>query len=411
MNEDNIKKETNDIQKSFLDKVIIILVVLSCIFVVYKSIEHIFISKYDPIVPRKYQKEVYNLNKGEWILVEDEMSNHRATSFLHLLPDGNVVILGDGREITNFIDLFDTTTMKIIKRISLENNKCNGYNSTSLSNGNVFISGGRACLLDSSGKLYYKNLLSAEIFDNKTSKFNNVKNLDEYKQWYNSALLENGHILLIPPVRENTDSHIIYNPEKNEYYKANSSIKPYGSKFFKLENGDVIIFHPLNFMYKTERNDNFIYKLKENKFEIYEYLPVEKTMIQLDKEHYLTIGFTSKETIGNIYNIKTKKLIPVKNKINQTRRPTIIDPNLTLLKNGNVLILGINSISDKYKDRKHNRYKAYIYDRQRNIFYEIPSIPYSLHSTNSVILKNGDVLFAGGLVDGNGSNKLLVYKY
>ena len=52
---------------------------------------------------------------------------------------------------------------------------------------------------------------------------------------------------------------------------------------------------------------------------------------------------------------------------------------------------------DKRYARKYNKYTAYIYDNQRNIFYQIPSTPYPFVPTNSIMLKNGDILFAGGI--------------
>ena len=404
----NIEK----IPRNIFDRLIIFLVILSCCFVAFKGIDKVLTYKYDPIVPRKYQKEIYNLDKGQWIVVEDELSDPIGSPFLHLLPDGNVLILGESNTIVNTVDIFDTTLMKIIKRIPLKNNKCHGYNSTSLKNGNVFVSGGRACLLDSNKRVYFNMLQTAEVFDSKIYEFKDVKNLDLPEHYANSILLNNGHVLLIPPIEGKLDTHLIYNPEKNEYYRANSNIKPHGTKFFRLANGDVIIFNYSNFhqINKMDKTNNFIYKIKENKFETYEYLPVYKTMIQLDKECYLTLGFTSENSKGAIYNIKTKKLIPVKNRINRTRK-AIIDPHLTLLKNGNVLILGVNSISTKRKDRINAKPSAYIYDKKRNIFYEIPAIPYLLGSTNSIMLKNGNILVAGGLRRLDGSRKLFVYKY
>lgn len=411
--EENYKNWCKDywikIKSITFDKLIIFLVIFSCILVAYKCIDYIFTYKYDPIVPRKYQKEIYNLDKGQWIVVEDELSDPIGRPFLHLLPDGNVLILGESNTIVNTVDIFDTTLMKIIKRIPLKNNKCHGYNSTSLKNGNVFVSGGRACLLDSNKRVYFDLLHTAEVFDSKIYEFKDVKNLDLPEHYANSILLDNGHVLLIPPYEKRVDTHLIYNPKKNEYYRANSNIKPHGTKFFRLENGDVIIFNYSNFNQMNKTN-NFIYKIKENKFETYEYLPVYKTMIQLDKECYLTLGFTSENSKGAIYNIKTKKLIPVKNRINRTRK-AIIDPHITLLKNGNVLILGVNSISTKRKDRINAKPSAYIYDKKRNIFYEIPTIPYLLGSTNSIMLKNGNILVAGGLRRLDGSRKLFVYEY
>lgn len=402
--------DSNNKKINFLDKIIIILLLFSIIFIIYKCVDYSLNKKFDPIVPREYRKEIYNLNKGKWILLDDEMSNSRATSFLHMLPDNNVLILGDGIELANYADVFDPNENKITSRILLNDHKCGGYNSTSLANGDVLIFGGRACLFDINKKLYFQNLLTTDFFDGKTYKFSKVAQLKEHKLWNNSLLLNNGHILLLPSIEKKVDTHLIYNPEKNEYYKANSNIKPYGNKFFKLENGDVIIFNPANFNHIKNTN-NFIYKLKENKFETYDYLPVERTIIQLDNENYLTIGFTPKETIGAVYNIKTKKLIFVKNQINKTRKPTIIDPTLTLLKNGNVLILGINSKDYNQDYKKIDEDSAYIYDRQKNIFYEISSIPYPLHSSSSIMLNDGSILFAGGLIKGKSSNKLYIYKY
>ena len=381
-------------------------------------------------------------DKGHWVVAEDTMDKPRSPATANLLPDGNVLIMGGLNDSADTAEIFDPNQMKIVKSIPLNDGRFYDYSATSLLNGDVFIAGGYVYenrrnhnstnQHETNKELYLTN--TTKIFDSKTYEFKDTKNL-KYKMANGNLaqLLSNGNVLLLSNTiltdisRENFRFQI-YDPTKNDYYEVKNMMHriKVGVNFFNLNNGD-IIFH-CYWAYPNKKCKGCgswcLYNVNDNKFEIYpDDLPYEILFIQLDNEKYLSIQPFIDHSSGYTYNINTKEKIPVNNNIPKTwRAGTKIQS--VLLDNGNVLILGINanSIKGEEKNRKladyhslRDKYSAYIYDKTKNIFYEVSAPPYPVYEAGIIKLKNGDILVAGGsyLKDYKRgySNKIQIFKY
>lgn len=359
-----------------------------------------------------------NFNKGKWIVVQDEMSKKRNFATANLLPDGNVLIMGGEDNSTDTADIFDSNQMKIIKTIFLDDKRYFNYSATTLKNGSVFVAGGW-----SPSKINE----TTKVFDSKTYSFKNTKPMKQKIYSPITYLLPNNNVLILNNIikpggedREKTRFEI-FNPNKDEYYETKNMTHRMviGTKHMILDDGN-ILFHCYSVFPNTRENTKgsaCLYDWKTNKFEVADDFPKGELFIQLDSETYLTITPALEHSEGYIYNIKTKEKVQVENKINRTWRPGIY-PQVVLLENGNVLILGIilKNRSDKYelegRNRKTSKYSAYIYNRKDNKFYEVTPPPYDVYNAGLVKLKNGDILMAGGkLKYGKSSNKIQIYTY
>lgn len=359
-----------------------------------------------------------NFDKGRWIVVEDEMSKPRSSATANLLPDGNVLIMGGIDKDLDTADIFNPNEMKIIRTIFLDDKRFFNYSATTINNGSVFVAGGW-----SPSKINE----TTKIFDSKTYSFKNTKSMKQKISPPIAYLLPNNNILILNNIikqggedREKTRFEI-YNPDKDEYYETKNMTHRMviGTKHMILENGNILFHCYSTFPNRREKTKGSacLYDWQANKFEVAEDFPKGELFIQLDSESYLTITPALEHTEGYIYNIKTKEKIQVKNKINRTWRPGI-SPQLVLLENGNVLILGLilKNRSDEYelegRNKKTSKYSAYIYNRKDNKFYEVTPPPYDVYDAAIIKLRNGDILMAGGkLKFGKYSNKIQIYKY
>ena len=367
-------------------------------------------------------------DKGKWIVAPVEMSKKRSFATANLLPDGNVLIMGGEDNSADTADIFDPNQMKIVKTIKLSDKRYFGYSAATLKNGDVFVAGGY--IVPEKRVPFITN--TTMLFDYKKYLFKETEPMKEHPSDIKTFLLENGHVLIL----HNPHNHLleeikkrehikfqVYDPIKNEYYETKNTIHRIGvgKQHMILDNGDILF----NCFGKFKHNEDekslamCLYNYKENKFEPYEDIPYEILFIQLDGENYLTIKPELTYSTGYTYNIKTKKTIPVKNSINRTwRGSTFSRPVSVLLKNGNVLILGILAKNKSKKYINQDKYSAYIYDRKRNLFYEAQAPYYPVYGAGIVTLQNGDIMLAGGgyktrpkQIGSISSNKIQIFKY
>lgn len=427
MSDENNKNIENSVKKkiNFLSKVIIILLIIIFLFFILQ----VCFSKY-------YQKILFkkdNISEkyiAEWSVVNDVMTKPRSSATANLLPDGNVLIMGGSNMSSDTADIFDPVKQKIIKTIGLNDSRAFGYTTTQLSNGDIFVVGG-TLVKYKDNKLYSEITNTTKIFDSKNYLFFETKPTKYISGENLSFLLRNGHVLILNNAlnvneeeykkRENMKFQI-YNPVKNEYYDTQNGIHRMfiRSQYMILQNGDILFKCNGIFRYAKNKKagaSSCLYDFKENKFEISDDFPTEQLFVQLDSENYLAISPKLEYAEGYIYNIKTKEKILAKNKINRTWRPGI-HPQMVVLEDGNVLILGIplKNSSDKYetsgKNRKTSKYSAYIYSRSENKFYEVQPPPLPVYRAGIVRLKNGDILLAGGTVNYKTiSNKIQIFRY
>ncbi len=332
------------------------------------------------------------VDKGKWVVPDTQMSKIRYYASANLLPDDNVLIMGgfDNLDIDT-ADIYNPQEQKIIKSINLDDKRFSSFKTTNLLNGDILIIGGE---LYNSHSIIGKRTNTAKLFDSKNYTFNDIKPAKYDFSDHLQILLKNGHVLLLPFINMiKEEAHEIYNPYKNIYYKASGKI-PHEVKndfYFEYENGNIIVF---------SRGIAYLYDIIENSFKEIGKIPKGNINIQLNSESYLCIDAKETYSEGFIYNIVTKKQIPVQNKIMETWNIfSAFYPQLVLLDNGNVLVFGIGK----------SKFNTYLYEKNINKFYKIPNPPIIMQPDIGIVkLKNGDILFAGGT---SYSKKIQIYTY
>ena len=405
-----MSSEENNNKGKFLDKVIIALVIISCISIIIRIIRPEIIininNKINSFIPDNYSNKNDKFDKGEWIVVEDEMSKPRSPATANLLPDGNVLIMGGEDRSADTADIYSPEQNKIIKTIQLDDKRLFGYSATNLDDGQVLIAGG--FVYEEDVRYLPKQTNTAKLFDSKTYEFKNIKPMPETTSGHLAVSLKNKNVLILTrgglPHKD-----IVYNSESQDWSYTENEREGNVYYTFSKENGDIIV--------KGAINEQHLYIINENQYKIIPYQEFGSINIQLNNSEYLSISLEKTYSEGFIYNFITNEKIPVKNKIPRTWRPGIF-PQAVLLENGNVLILGISlkNSSDEYYlkgyAKRTAKYSAYIYDRKENKFYEVPAPPYPVYKAGIVKLKNGDILVAGGLIKYNQfSNKIQIFKY
>ena len=340
--------------------------------------------------------EDIGVDKGKWIVVKDELTEHRNIARAHLLPDGNVVIFGGCGIGFNekTVDIFNPEQKRIIKVIPMHNETwaTSRYNTVSFKNGDIYVN--YIVIKD--------NRNVAKIFDCKTYTFKDIKPIKEDSLSQALFTLDDGNILLISKIPSGRPIYI-YDRNKNDYFKPNGKVPKnesfYSTHSYSLKNGDIFL---------SFREKNYLFS--KNKFEeCYQHIPHGHITIPIDKEIFLTLEPKYDHTNGYIYNIKENKKIPVKNKINKTWPGNPLYPETILLDNKNVLILGI--YADKQEVGANSKYSSYIYNFEKNKFFKIQNPPYIIGKHTGIVkLKNGDILFAGGQTAGEGK-KIQIYSY
>ena len=411
--ENNQEENQNKLEgnKSWWKKLLTLLTILFfCMLFSELNINKIFnIKKYE---------DTPKVEEGEWETIDNTGIIPREFPAAHLLPDGNILIVGGSSEtfrnwpmyignqsgeIPDIAEIYNPTTKKVIKIIPLPDKRYSHFSSISLKNGDVFISGGTDYNYMPPN---FHN--TAKIFDAKKYIFKDVKPMAYKTANHNSILLDNGHILILRCIsnfkKKDNSNYQIYDPNKNNYYYTKNI--PHAAwvntNWMKLNNGNILIFSGRSYIYDVKKNT---FEKTTQNFPI----GVGDTFVSISDNEYLSLDYKGTYTTGFVFKIKEQQKIPVDNKIDRVWNYPHEKPILVPLKNGNVLILGIDEYKKKKKKIRHYKNTAYIYNREKNIFYEIYPPRYSFDFKPAVIqLKNGDIMFIGGDA---GRNSIQVYKY
>ncbi len=358
-----------------------------------------------------------SIDKGKWIVVKDKMDKMRCPVSANLLPDGNVLIMGGEDESADTAEIFDPKQMKIIKSIPLTDKRFYGFNAISLRNGDVLVI---------NGSHKFSNIEYPKLFDSKTYKFIDLPEKIFSREVY-PILLKNGNVLIVPINYANFENskkehpYQIYDVKTKKIYTKETDVPvAIGAQkfYFTLDNGDIV------FLYMKKK---YIYRNEEDKFEEFgiDNGQDSRVKVQINTKEYLEFAPGDENTKGHIYNIINGQERTVTNTIPQTCRfPAPI--KTILLDNGNIFIIGINeksrkneyqNIKQEYKNKLKRRYSAYIYNKDKNKFYEVFPLPIPVTKAGIVKLKNGDVLVAGGGYRNvkrsltEYSNRIQIYKY
>ena len=345
-------------------------------------------------------------HKGEWIILDTVMSKPRGTATANILSDGNVLIMGGFNKDSNVdtADIYSPSKNKIVKTIQLTDRRFDGYSTTQMKNGNIFICGGFIW----EGNSYIGPSNTSKIFDINSYEFKNFVNMPYSPVLHKTVLLDNGHILVIHGTGTITNSNCkildgckyqIYNADTDSFYLSNNEMSAFGANFpFKPSDKNLYILQQNEFQYLYDNEKNIFKK-------IYEWFPVGGSLTQIDNENYLALcpnTICPQQTDeAYVYNIKTKTKTTIRNGLDMTW--TSDSPITIKLSDGNVFI--------------YSRNKAYIYRKKEQIIEKIKDPPIPVNNGVAIVqIDSGEVLLIGGMIN-KGRNKLentdkiQVYKY
>lgn len=306
---------------------------------------------------------------------------HTAT----LLKDGRVLITGGGKLSSGFLksaEIYDPKTNKFTKTGDMTVPRVN-HAAVLLQDGKVLITGGY--FSNNGGPL--KSMKSAEIYNPKTGKFTKINDMNHAWDNHNMILLNDGRVLIskFSPVLE------IFDPNKNEF-KDTIPCLTNGSPDTStlLKDGNVLLasgFH----LYKSLYYNPQIFDLKTEKFRFISQMAFSRsfsTATLLKNGEVIIIGGNGS---GNgyvkeseIYNPKSDNF-RLAAALNQMRSWH----SSILLQNGKVLVVGGQTdFDEELKSLK----SAELYEPQDNRFIKIGNMHYIRTKPTLTLLKNGNVL-------------------
>lgn len=325
-------------------------------------------------------------------------SGHRAT----LLNDGRVLITGDSQAA----ELYNPKTGKFTLT-----GKMNEYrifhSSTLLKDGTVLLTGGVKGMKKVKGHEFSTQEIissSAEVYDPKTEKFNNVGNMNTERKRHESILLPNGKVLIIGGFKWYIDEKNIkrakliktvelYNPLTKVFkIVGNTKIDHYGDKLILLKQGKVLI--------AGGRLNAEIYDYKAHNSKLTAKISTDKNksdyslgtpILLKNRDHILFLdsrylGLNSPN--AHLYRVNKNEFKKL-NSMNYSRS----NFTATLLKNGKVLITGGYSghnIASKVLKNSE------VYNPKNETFIKHSNMNFKRESHNATLLKNGNVLVTGG---------------
>lgn len=317
-------------------------------------------------------KDLFNKNNGYFKLLPmtiEPRQGHTAT----LLQDGRVLITGGGfdTKISNTAEIYDPTTNKFTKTGDMTTPRYS-HSAVLLQDGKVLITGGRMHKNPNRPSIVLK---SAEIYDPKTGKFTKINNMNHAWNSHNMILLPDGKVLLCSNI--NTFKEL---PPCLTTYCPNNAVL--------LNDGTVLLAsdefpdnRPQIFNPKTEK---FKYTGKMTHYRSF------STATLLKDGEVIIIGGGTRGGFApaEIYNPKTG-LFRLAAKINQTR----YGHSSILLPAGKVLVVG----GDTGLDESLRGIKsAELYDPQEDRFIKIEDMHFIReYRPTLTLLKNGNVLIMG----------------
>lgn len=309
---------------------------------------------------------------------------HTAT----LLQDGRVLIAGgrllNGTEISKTAEIYDPKANKFTKTGDMTTPRVE-HAAILLQDGKVLITGGRKEGMHTSIELN-----SAEIYDPKTEKFTKINDMNHAWVDHNMILLPDGRVLLCSnisnlPINFKLE---IYNPENNKFQEKACLTERCPENAVILNNEMVLLAsgepdnQPQLFDFKTEIF-KYTDKMKFNRS--------SSTAILLKNGEAIIIGGSNNYTeIANaeIYSAATGKF-RLAGKLNKPR----YSHSAILLSDGKILVVGGES---GHSNTLQYLKSAELYNPVKDKFIKISDMHYIRgFRTTLTLLKNGNVLIIG----------------
>lgn len=205
----------------------------------------------------------------------------------------------------------------------------------------ILLDDGNVLIIDKITRkiINYKGVTSAELYNPETKKFTPVGNMNECRDDYSATKLNNGKILIAGG--RNLKSTELYNPETKKFEKGpDMNARRENHTATLLKDGRVLIAGGQGGLCKSE-----IYDPIKNKFEIAPKMNIPRFLhsaVLLKDNRILIlggIGYSDKKfyvlSSAEIYDPETNRF-----KLAGNMNIARINPNIYLLKSGNVLISG-----------------------------------------------------------------------
>lgn len=314
-------------------------------------------------------------------------AGHTAT----LLNDGRVLITGGGAKhgILKSAEVYNPKTNKFTKTGDMTTPRV-GHAAVLLKDGRVLITGGEI-----QGKHTLEDLKAAEFYDPKTEKFAKINDSNHPWFFHKMILLNDGKVLLCSNVTNQpiNSKFEIYNPKTNKFKEMPSCLTRIcpvnatllNNRTILLSNGysmfNKIGYNPQIFDPKTEK---FKYTGKMNFYRLF------STSTLLTNGNVVVIGGTS---VGfqQWYKGESEIYNPSTGIFHKAARiiPWRYWHSSILLPNGKVLIVGGYTGQDETLRKIKN---ADLYDPKTDKFIKISNMHYPRLGPTLTLLKNGNVL-------------------
>lgn len=311
---------------------------------------------------------------------------HTAT----LLQDGRVLITGgtfSGNRVANAEERYKSTTAEIYDPKTNKFMKTGNMTAPRFDHAAVLLNDGRVLITGGTidGKHTLEDLKSAEIYDPETEKFTKINDMNHTWSDHNMILLNDGRVLL---------SHFgpnleIFNPKTNEFKETAPCLtKKCPENATLLNDGTVLFASGYNIYFGIyydpqifdPRTETFKYTGKMN-------LSRAKSTATLLKNGEVIIIGGDAPPKSEIYNPSTGTF-RLAGKLNQSR----YEHGSILLNNSKVLV--VEGTYGRFDMQKHIKF-AELYNPKTDSFAKIGNIHYFRYQPTLTLLNNGNVLIMG----------------
>ena len=308
---------------------------------------------------------------------------HTAT----LLQDGKVLITGGGfgTKVSKTAEIYDPKTNKF-KRTGDMTTPRTSHASVLLKDGRVLITGGRMYINPNRPAIELK---SAEIYNPKTKQFTRINDMNNTWVDHNTTLLNDGRVLIssFKPFME------IYNPITNEFKETVHCLtKRCPDNATLLNDGTVLLASGVDIINKTRCNPQ-IFDPKTETIKYTGQITYGRSFstATLLKNGEVSIIGGSSRGYKQGYSGQSEIYKPLTGTFRLTAKVTPLRSwhSSILLDNGKVLVVGGET---GYDEGRRDLKSCELYDAQTDKFIKIPDMHYARTRPTLTLLTNGNVL-------------------
>jgi len=322
------------------------------------------------------------------LTITGRMHELRASHTATLLPDGRVLIVGGFKKVRvydqqyfNSAETYDPETKMFTPAGTLHAGRC-GHTATLLQNGKVLIVGGTS----------EHPLASAELYDPGTATFTLVGSMAVTREGHTATLLKNGDVLVTGGCGENQPGAELFNAGTQHFEPAGKMIaQRAGHTATLLPDGKVLLTGGTNRFRRDHKVSATaeIYHPNTGRFEATGSMTMVRykhAALLLPDGNVLIVGGSDERDWQGQYNsaeLYDTKLGAFSRLPDMQAKRFKLPHGIALQANGNALVSGGSG-------------KIEVYDAKRKTFSAVAEFEEPHFYQTATLLKNGDVLIAGG---------------